>query len=169
MGQLRSENIKLKKELEMVKKKEERFDAPLDEKTIVSIGSIAENLIRAADRIHRYRIAIALGQEMPEGFEKGNKDFQNEILQQVNPLIRDYQQEKAINAATSADVVNLLAKGKITPNEAIALLSVLKSKMQVEENELLLEVKKQLLEEIEEGEEEEEEEEEEGAASAKNK
>lgn len=135
----------------------EKFDSPLGKKQ-VAIGQIAEELIRAADRIYRYRISVALGQDPPEGFERGNKDFQQSILDTVEPFLKDYQQTKNINANTSGEVISLLKKGRVTPNEAFALLKLIKEKITVEEAELSHDLKKSLLEQLEEEDDSEEDE-----------
>lgn len=114
----------------------------------VNIEDIAEDLIAAAHRIHQYRITIALGQDPPEGFEKGNKDYQQMIVEQVAPFIENYEQNQMISANSSSAVVTLLSKGKISPKDAIALLTVLKTKMIVEQDEMELSLKKKLIKEI---------------------
>jgi Glu-tRNA(Gln) amidotransferase subunit E-like FAD-binding protein len=126
------------------------FNDPFDKKkdSFVSIGTIAEKLIWAADRIVDYEIAIALGYEMPEGFERGNKDYQAKILEKVKPMIESYQQTKEIDANSANQVVGLLAKGKITAGEAHSLLKVVREKIRLEEDEIAFAIKKQLLEQV---------------------
>jgi len=126
----------------------EKFNEEFDLTEKVTIGDIAETLIRAAARIHKYHISIAFGQDPPEGFEKGNKDYQQKILSTVEPLLKNYQEIKAITANSAGAVVRLLGAGKITATEAISLLNVIKTKVEVEEDELALRYKKQLIKEV---------------------
>jgi hypothetical protein len=125
----------------------EKFNSELTRKA--TIKDIAENLIKAADRIYRYYIGIALGQEPPEGFEQGNKDYQTQILAQVGPMLKDYQQTQKINADSSGAVIDLLKNGKVTPRDAIDLLKVISTKLSVEEDEMQHKIKRELMEEIE--------------------
>ena len=126
----------------------EDFKSEFDLTEKVSVEDIAETLIRAAARIYRYHISIAFGQEPPPGFETGNKDYQQKIIDQVSPMIKEYQQTKQITANTSGSVITLLSKGKITPSEALSLLSIIKKKVDVEEDELALKLKKDLIKQL---------------------
>lgn len=126
----------------------EDFNSEFDLTEKVSVEDIAETLIRAAARIYRYHISIAFGQEPPDGFEAGNKDYQQKIIDQVSPMIKEYQQTKQITANTAGSVITLLSKGKVTPSEALALLSIIKKKVDVEEDELALKLKKDLIKQL---------------------
>jgi len=126
----------------------EEFNAEFDLTEKVSIEDIAETLIRAASRIFQYHISIAFGQEPPEGFESGNKDYQQKILDQVSPMIKEYQQTKQLTATSANSVITLLSRGKVTPTEALALLGVIKKRVDVEEDELALRLKKDLIKQI---------------------
>ncbi|MDX1699835.1 MAG: hypothetical protein R3250_04405 [Melioribacteraceae bacterium] len=119
-----------------------------------SIEEIAEDLLAAAHMIHTYHISIALGGELPENFEKGNKEYQQRILDAVKPMLDSYEQVKEISAKNSDDVITLLKRGKIKPKEAIELLKLVKMKAEVEVEEMENELKKQLLEAVDEEEEE---------------
>jgi len=125
-----------------------KFNDELDDERKVAVGDIAEKLIRAADRIHDYHISIALGLDPPEGFEQGNKDYQQKILDLVSPMIKDYQQVKSITANTASSVIALLGKGKITPSEAITLLKVIQTKVETDEAEMALKLKKDLIRQL---------------------
>jgi deoxyribodipyrimidine photolyase len=120
------------------------FDDPFGDNP-VTIASMAEKLIKAADRIIDMQIAIALGGDMPEGFEKGNKDYQQKILDYITPMIKEYQQTKNITAKSANQVVGMLKKGEVTPTEALNLLRVVKEKIKLEEDELAFRIKKQLI------------------------
>jgi len=126
----------------------DNFNSEFDLTEKVSVDAIAETLIRAADRIYKYHISIAFGQEPPEGFEAGNKDYQQKILDLVSPMVKEYQQTKQITATTAGSVIALLSKGKVTPSEALALLSIIKKKVDVEEDELALKLKKDLIKQL---------------------
>jgi deoxyribodipyrimidine photolyase len=130
-------------------KKKKLFDDPITSGDSVAIESIAEKLIKAADRIYDYHMGIAFGYEPPENFEKGNKEYQQKILDLVTPMITEYQQTKNISAKSANQVVALLAKGKISPKDAITLLGVVKAKLSVEELELELQYKKDLIKAVE--------------------
>lgn len=124
------------------------FNEKFDDNEMVTIEELAEQLIRAAKRIQEYHISIAFGMDPPDGFERGNIDFQDKILDQVRPMIREYQQTKQITANTASSVIRLLSKGKITPGESVSLLKMLREKMAVEEGEIELNLKKKLIKEV---------------------
>ncbi len=126
----------------------EPLNEKFDENKRVTIESIAEQMIKAADRILRYHIDIALGFEPPENFEKGNTQFQDKIINFVKPMIDTYKQSKEIDANSSGTVITLLSKGKISPAEAISLLSVIKQRIQVEETEIVLQLKKDMIQAV---------------------
>ena len=113
-----------------------------------SLDEIAEDLIDAAHVIHKYHIGIALGQDPPEGFEKGNKEYQHMILETVEPLLKKYEETKNINATSSNEVINLLKTGKVKPQEALQLLSLISMRTKVEEEELKLQLKKEIMESL---------------------
>lgn len=115
----------------------------------VEVADIAEKMIRAANQIYDYKIAMAFGLEPPEDFEKGNPDRQAEILAIVEPFLEQYEQIREIEASTSEEVISLLSKGKISPKEAIELLKFLKTKIEVEGKELEQEVKSLLIKKVE--------------------
>lgn len=125
------------------------FNKDLDPDKKVDIGSIAEKLIQAADRIYDHRIRMALGQPPIDGFEKGVEDRQDEIINAVRHMLEGYQQARNLTAQSSSEVLKLVSKGKITPKEAAVFLEVLNKKVEVEEKERKLASKK-ALEEYEE-------------------
>jgi hypothetical protein len=109
-----------------------------------SVENIAEKIIWTAKRIFDYRIAVAMGEKPPEALNRGFLDYQQYIIELVEPMILKYQQTKEIEATTSAEVIGLLRKGKITAKDAIELLAVIGKTKEVEEKELRAELIKNL-------------------------
>ena len=130
------------------KSKVEPLNAPFDGRKNVTIETIAQHILVAADRIYRYHITVALGQEQPEGVAGGDIKFQQKILKVVEPMLKDYQESKKLDASSSGEVIKLLSKGKINANEALSLLKVIQTKIQVEEAELEQDLLNEVLTEI---------------------
>lgn len=123
------------------------YRKPVDHET-QDITEIAENLISVAKRIYDYRIAIALGEKPKEALNHGFIDYQQYIIDLVEPMIKDYQQTKNIDAKSASEVIKLLGKGKVTPREAIELLTVIGKTIEVEEKEMKKELQKTLLDAV---------------------
>ena len=112
------------------------------------VDEIAEKLISVANRIYDYRIAIALGEKPDEALNQGYVEYQQYIIDLVEPMIKDYQQSKNIDAKSASEVIKLLGRGKVTPKEAIELLTVIGKTIEVEEKELKKALQKTLMEAI---------------------
>ena len=114
-----------------------------DQKT--NINDIVDSLVDTVSEIVKYRSGIAMGLEPPEGHEMYNKDEQLFLLDLVKPLFKTAQETKHVEAKSSADVVQLLARGQISVDEAASILSIIKTRLDVEEKEMQIGLKKTLL------------------------
>ena len=120
--------------------------------TAASVNAWAEKIIKVANRILEHRMAHALGVESKEtGFviQMGSSERQDELIEYVKPMIKDYQQATSVNAQTSSDVVKLLTKGKVTAKEAIELLKLISVRLEVENKEQEKEIKAKLMKNLE--------------------
>lgn len=129
-----------------------KMNDPVTGKKNISSESIMRKLLEAADRIIDYRIAIALGQQdmFLDNFELGNKDYQQMVIDQVEPVLNAYREVKKIEANNSGAVLALLKSGKVNPAEAISLLKLIQTKLEVEEKEKEAQLKRELMASLEE-------------------
>jgi len=116
----------------------------------VTIECIAEKLIEAANKIYEFRISCAIGDFPPAGtlMNHGDKKAQDVILALVEPMIKNYQQTRNIEAKTTQEVVKLLQKGKVTIKESIELLKLIGTKIEVESKEMEAKMKEALLKQL---------------------
>ncbi|MES0340745.1 MAG: hypothetical protein ABUK08_00360 [Candidatus Humimicrobiaceae bacterium] len=112
----------------------------------IHITEVLDDLVGAASRFLKYRIGVAMGETPPAGHENYNPAEQKYIIELVKPLLEKAQQSKAIEANSSRDVIILLTKGKITPNEAKELLMLMKDQTSVEKEELKVGLQRNLTE-----------------------
>lgn len=112
-----------------------------------SLNDVVDDLIPVIGKILEYKAGVALGEEPPEESHKFQKKEMDEILKLATPLIQGVQASRQITANTSAEVVVLLSNGKVTPTEAVALLKLVKEKVDVEKAELEQKLRKELIDE----------------------
>lgn len=113
----------LPKENKMARKKKKTTD------------DIVEGLIDKVGEIIDYRLGVALGHEPPEGHEHYNVAEQIRMMELAKPLIQGHQSAKAIKAKTSADIINMVGRGKITATEAQEMMKLLLLKQEVDDIE----------------------------------
>ncbi len=110
----------------------------------ILVGDVLDDLVNAASTFLKYRIGVAMGKTPPPGSENYNPAEQKYIIDLVKPLLEKAQQSKAVEANSSRDVIKLLTKGKITPNEAKELLMLMKDQTLVEREELKVGLQREL-------------------------
>ena len=110
----------------------------------LSLNEVVDDLVVVVAKILAHKGRVALGEEPAEEDYKYNKSAMNEILELAKPLIQSTQASRSITANTSAEVVNMLSEGKVTPAEGIALLKLIKEKVEAETKELEHQLRKEL-------------------------
>ena len=111
------------------------------------VSDIVESLINNAFEILDFRAKLALGkyEELPENYIRFDQDEQNIILTFVKPLIATATATKKVEATTAKEVITMLSKGKISTQEATTFMELLKSKTEIEEKEVKLNLQKSIL------------------------
>lgn len=111
----------------------------------MDINDIVDSLIEVTAKILMYKAGVALGEEPPENSHKYQKQEMSEILKLATPLIQNAQVSRSLNAQSSQEVIQLLSGGKITPNEAVALLKLVKERVEVESKEMEHKLKQEIM------------------------
>ena len=110
-----------------------------------SLNDVVDDLVIVTAKILRYKAGIAMGEEPPEDSHAYSKKEMEEILKLMTPLIQGVQASRQITANTSAEVIGLLAEGKVSAAEALALLKMVKEKVGIEEKEMEHKIKKEMM------------------------
>lgn len=110
-----------------------------------SLNEVVDDLVEVTSKILKHKAGVALGDEPSEESHMYNKEEMEKILKLMTPLIQGVQASRQITANTSAEVVNLLAEGKVSAAEALALLKMVKEKVDIEAKEMEHEIKKGIL------------------------
>jgi len=114
-------------------------------KNKTSINDVVDELIAATAKILTHKARVALGEEPSEDAHKFCKNEMAEILKIATPLIQACQVSRGLEANSSSEVVKMLSEGKITPAEAVALLKLVKDKVEVEAKEMEHQIKMEIV------------------------
>jgi len=110
-----------------------------------TINQIVDKLINAADKAVEFKIKRAFGGGLEDEEVGYDMDALNELIGFIRPHIQDSQQAKVLGVKSSSDIIKLLTSGKISTDEAMEMLKLIKSQIQVEEQELKLSLQKSLV------------------------
>jgi uncharacterized FlgJ-related protein len=110
-----------------------------------SIAGIVDNLIEAAAVIVKHKTQLALGKDPEDESYKYNGTEQAWVMNYVEPMIKQAQQIRAIEAQNSTEIIKMLTKGKLTIEEAIQLMSLMKIQVDVKEKELRVEIQESMM------------------------
>ena len=124
-------NLKIKKETET--------------QTKWTLQTIVDNLISVSGEILHYRSLIAMGDLGDLDDSSYMPSIQEEILKIATPLIQSFGATRKVEANSASDVITMLSKGKISTKEATTLMALLKSKTEIEEKEIKVNLQKTLL------------------------
>lgn len=118
-----------------------------EQKPKKEVSDIVESLIESAYEILDFRAKLALGKydELPENYIRYDVDEQKIILAMVKPLLATATATRKVEVTAAKDVITMLSKGKISTQEATTLMSLLKSKTEIEEKEVKLDLQKSIL------------------------
>jgi hypothetical protein len=129
-----------------------------------SKSDVADLLVNNAYKILNWRYIDATSQKvpgtieevdgLPEGYQYFDQDELSKIVELVKPMLKDAQTTKKVEAENSQEVLKLISSGKISVNDGIKLMSLLKTKLELEEQEKKAELQEQMLNIINEEEEE---------------
>lgn len=119
-----------------------------------NLNDIVDRIVDQTYHILNWKIIHAMTpmagmDEIPEGLPEDYFNYDHgkldEVVEIVRPLLKAAQQTRKVEAETSQDVIKLISKGKITMTEAVELMSLVKLRTSVEEQELTLQMKKDLI------------------------
>jgi len=116
-----------------------------ENKSEATISSIVDNLIEAAAVIVKHKTQLALGKDPDDESYKYNGTEQAWVMNYVEPMIKQAQQIRAIEAQNSTEIIKMLTKGRITIEEAIQLMSLMKIQVDVKEKELRVEIQESMV------------------------
>jgi hypothetical protein len=86
---------------------------------------------------------------LPKGWHMYDHKELNKIVDMVKPMLKDAQSTRKIEAQTSLEVVSLLRKGIISIEDAMKLMNLVKSRVEVEEKETRLKLQNKMYELLE--------------------
>ena len=110
------------------------------------LSDIVDNIVDKAYKIIEWKIIAATEQRvsddqfnlvsgLPVGYMNFDHEVLNSVLDMVKPLLSSAQQTKKVEAETAKDIVKLIKSGKLSIEDAMKLMNLLKSKVEVEEKE----------------------------------
>lgn len=117
----------------------------MDKNESASIAGIVDDLIDAAAIIVKHKTQLALGQDPEDESYKYNGTEQAWVMNYVEPMIKQAQQIRAIEAQNSTEIIKMLTKGKLTIEEAIQLMSLMKIQVDVKEKELRVDIQESMM------------------------
>ena len=104
-----------------------------------------DDLIEAASVIVKHKTQLALGKDPEDESYKYNGQEQAWVMNYVEPMIKQAQQIRAIEAQNSTEIIRMLTKGRITIEEAIQLMTLMKIQVDVKEKELRVDIQEQMV------------------------
>lgn len=112
----------------------------------MSIQDITSLLIDRTYKVLEWRIHYAMNEmdKLPKGYLNFNHKALDEIVKLTEPLLKNAQLTKKIDAESTKSILDQLNSGKITTDEAVKLMKVMKSKTEVEEREAKLDIQKKI-------------------------
>lgn len=122
-----------------------------------NLNDIVDKLVDQTYHILDWKIIAATNvlagmDEVPDGLPEDYFNYDlgklDEVVEIVRPLLKAAQQTRKVEAETSKDVIKLISQGKITMTEAVDLMSLVKLRTSVEEQELTLQMKKDLIDSL---------------------
>ncbi len=113
------------------------------------ITDILDLLVDTAYQVLEWKITFAMNieeinEDIPMGYLNFDHKRLDEIVDIIKPLLQKAQQVRELEAKNSQDILKMLGSGKISANEARGLLSLMKEKLIVEEQETKTKIAKQI-------------------------
>jgi len=136
---------KTTKRVKMNKKKVKTTKKTTKTAPKIHLNDVVDDLVSNVSRVLKYKAGIAFGLEPPEDHYMYNMKEQENLLEIVKPMLATVQQTRVIEAESAKDVIKLISNGKVTVSEATMLLSLMKTKNQVEESEMKNSLQKDLI------------------------
>ena len=92
---------------------------------MAKINKIKSELLKSAVLVVEQKIALATGKEPPLRIgDYLEKEF-DDIWKLLVPMLQKANDNESLSVQNTTEVMNLLAKGKITPEQALKLMEVL--------------------------------------------
>jgi len=121
-----------------------------------SLSDIVDKLVANTYQILQWKFIFATNRMLEDedeavkaGLPRGYVNFDHTKLEQivsmVEPLLKDAQATRKIEAQSSKDIIKLIAQGKISLDEAIKLMSLMKIKLEVDEREIKNQLQKEVI------------------------
>lgn len=118
------------------------------------LSDVVDTLVHNAYNILNWKFISATQQIIGEeteakGLPKGYYNFDfvklEQIVKMVEPLLKDAQATRKVEAQSANEIIRLIGTGKISITEAMKLMALMKVKLEVEEKETKLSLQKQML------------------------
>ncbi|RLI66173.1 MAG: hypothetical protein DRO88_02585 [Promethearchaeia archaeon] len=121
-----------------------------------SLSDIVDKLVANTYQILQWKFIFATNRMLEDedeavkaGLPRGYVNFDHTKLEQivsmVEPLLKDAQATRKIEAQSSKDIIKLISQGKISLDEAIKLMSLMKIKLEVDEREIKNQLQKEVI------------------------
>lgn len=120
-----------------------------------TLSNVVDRLVENAYNILNWKY-ISATEQMPgmdkvaKGLPKGYMNFDHakleQILRMAEPLLKDAQATRRVEAQSSNEIIKLIGRGKVSLDEAIKLMSLMKIKLEVEEKEAKKMIQDKMLE-----------------------
>ena len=122
---------------------------------VKNLNDVVSMLVDRSYQILKWKLKAAMkvpDEELPEDYYIWDHDALNQVVEMVKPLMGSAQQIRKVEAETSKDIIKLIAKGKISIEEATSLMKLAKEKLSVEEKEMKVSLQNKLMKTLTEGE-----------------
>ena len=99
---------------------------------------IEEKIKKSMPALAELFMGIALGDKVFTG-GKSQETAANKVWDSISPMIKRMGEVQVLEAQSTADVIELLGKGKVTITDAKDLMQMLSTKSDIEDVKILLE------------------------------
>ena len=112
-----------------------------------TLNDVVDSLVDSAFEILDFRAKLAMGRfdELPENYIQFDETEQKRILEMVKPLLSSAQQTRKVKAETSKDIIKMVKTGKVSISEAMNLMVLTKTNLEVEEKEMKVKLQKKMI------------------------
>lgn len=111
------------------------------------LSDIVELIVNKTHQIIEWRIYDALLEKdkLPEQYYHFDHKKLEEILAMTKPLLSSAQQTRKIEAETSKNIISAITSGKLSIDDATKLMAMTKLKLEVEDKEISINIKKKMI------------------------
>lgn len=98
-----------------------------------TIQEMREIFLKKGMKVLKHKLCLATGEDSPLDFSVIAREDVDDICKVLYPIIQQSEELRALNAKSTSDVIQLLGKGKITPEQAFKLMEILEKQQNIEE------------------------------------